>query len=92
MNCERFEFIWRNFHCNHTTSDDFLKKENGLDDDLDDEDQMIELQIEMVQRDQDHDIHEDDDLVEEVQESTAQDSQNSIWYQKVKPVVQLSKI
>ena len=48
---------------------------------------MIELQIEMVQRDQDHDIQEDDDLMEEVQDSTTQDDQNSICHQKVKPVV-----
>ena len=74
-------------HCNHGTSDDFLEKENGVDDDLDDEEQMIELQIERVQCDQDHDIQKDDDLMEEVQDSTTQDNQNSIWYQKVKPVV-----
>ena len=89
MNRERFEFLWRNFHCNHATSDDFLETENGVDDDLDDEDQLIELQLERVQRDQDHNIQEDDDddLVEEEQDSTAEDNQKLIWYQKVKPVV-----
>ena len=52
------------------------------------EDQLIELQLERVRRDQDHNIQEDnDDLVEEEQDSTAEDNQNSIWYQKGKPVV-----
>ena len=30
MSCERFEFLSRNFHCNRTTSDDFLEKENDV--------------------------------------------------------------
>ena len=72
MNRERF-------HCNHAPSDDFLETENGVDDDLDDEDQLIELQLERVQRDQDHNIQEEiDDLVEEEQDYTAEDNQNSI--------------
>ena len=29
MTRERFEFLWRNFHCNHATSDDF--EEDGQD-------------------------------------------------------------
>ena len=42
--------LWRNFHCNYATSDDFREKDN----DLEDNDQLIRLQMERAQCDQSH--------------------------------------
>ena len=45
--CERFGFLWKNFHCNHATNDYF---EEDVQDELGD-DEDGELQMERVQRD-----------------------------------------
>ena len=55
MTRERFEFIWRNFHDNHVTSNDF---EEDDQDELDDDEELMKLQMERVQHNRDPNVSE----------------------------------
>ena len=61
--CEQFEFLWRNFHCNHATSDDF---EEDNQNELDDDEELLDLKMERVQRDQDPNVSEGNETLVDV--------------------------
>ena len=71
--CEKFKFIWWNFHCNHATSDDF---EEDNQNELDDDEELLDLKMERVQRDQDPNVSEGDETLidDENEESLAIDN------------------
>ena len=60
MTCERFEFLWRNFHCNHATSDGFEENDQS---ELDDDEELMELQTDRVQYDLDLNVSKGDEIL-----------------------------
>ncbi len=85
MTRDRLEFLWRNIHCSHATTDDF---EEDSDDGLGDNEELMELQMERFQRDQDPNVSESDENLavgEENEEVT--NNADSVWNFKIRPVV-----
>ena len=79
MTRARFEFLWRHFHCNHSTAEDF---EEIVDDseELDDE-ELVETDLERVQHEQE-DLERNEEAIEN--EITIE---KKTWYNKIEPIV-----
>ena len=84
MTRDRFAFLWRHFHCNCTTDDDFKSSDNETEDESE-EDQLVDMHIERVQREQEVQIADDEDL--NLEEDSPDSEESKVWYEKVKPLV-----
>ena len=85
MTRDRYEYLWRHFHCNCATDDDFTSSTDDVEEENNDE-ELIELQVERVQRDQEAQIGDDEDPNLD-EDETPETEESGVWYEKIKPLV-----
>ena len=71
LNRERFEFIWRHFHCNHATDDDFVQ-ENEKNEDENNEDELVTFSLERVQHDQE--VNAAEEYIDNTKETSTEEA------------------
>ena len=86
MNRDRFEFIWRHFKVSKPVTEDHENDDQIDLDNNDDEEDLIELQIERVVRDQEEDAEEKKVSEEEVVDEN--EKKKVVWFDKIEPLVE----
>ena len=84
MTRERFEFLWRYFHCNRSTNDDFENDDTNVDED---EDNLVDLVVERCDREQQQEQEQEEDAIIEEDEDPSSSNGSDVWYEKIFPIV-----